>query len=523
MPLEILQTIVHTIVRYAMSMLISPASATTAISPKRPPPADTHISRRARSLQHLEDEVVRSFGYPCSVRRMLAMSRGLQRQYQQKLQDSNACMLPSLCHTLPTGQETGTFIALDVGGSTFRVALVELSGRAKGQDGMIIHHMAANKIDESVRRLPSAQFFDWMASKIQDMLRDSADAQLQTGVIPLGLTWSFPIEQTSHRSGKMQGMGKGFQCSQDTIGKDLADLMETACRRRGLNIRVEAVVNDGAATLLSQAYLDPSTSMGLILGTGTNAAVYLPTSAVGSSKFGLRDQAWFENAQRVIINTEMSMFGKGVLPETVWDDILNRTHQLPNFQPLEYMTTGRYLGELFRLVLVDAVETCHLFGRVVPEGLRSPYSLDTIILARLEEDESQDLAASVKMIQSAFGLSSPPTTQEVAFLRTVAEAISHRAAAYLAIALHALWALQKRTDINPTTPAGTPKTSIACNGSVVLKYPGFKDRCEDYIAQMISSSAVAGNTFAPERVVLEATDEAALFGAAVAVVLSDAT
>ncbi|KAJ9609823.1 N-acetylglucosamine kinase 1 [Cladophialophora chaetospira] len=473
------------------------------------------------TLDSLKEEVMRLFRYPCTMRRMVAMSAALRIQYKAKLQESEACMLPSYCHALPNGKETGTYISLDVGGSTLRIALVELHGR-EAQNPMAIKTMASFKIDEQIRRLPGTEFFDWMASRIQVTLEERKDTWSPDETLPLGLAWSFPIEQTSHRGGKVQGMGKGFACAETTLGMDLGELIEAACARKRLNVRVEAIVNDSSATLLSQAYLDPATSLALILGTGTNAAAYLPTASMGKAKFGVREQSWFDKADRVITNTEVSMFGKSILLETRWDELLNRQHQRPDFQPLEYMTTGRYLGELMRLIVVEAVETGELFDGVIPDALRENYSLDTEIMAKLEMDTTKSMKNSIAMIKKAFGLKKTPSLKEVAFLRAAAESISYRASAYMAVAVHGLWALQKDSDINPTTPHGTPKTSIACNGSVILKYPGFKDRCEGFIRQMIEAAALPGGTSSAEKVVLEPTNEAAIFGAAVAVALADA-
>ncbi|ETN42920.1 uncharacterized protein HMPREF1541_02078 [Cyphellophora europaea CBS 101466] len=519
MPLELLQTLIQTILRSAMSMLIYP-SAAKAVPPALPYP-DMSPQHPMRSLQSLADEVDRVFRYPCSIRRMLQMSSAIKSQYRDKLQRSDACMLPSFCHAMPTGQETGTFIALDVGGSTFRVALVELHGRSSVSDSMTIHHMTSSKIDEPIRRLRGIQFFDWMAGRIEAMLLECPPSQPRSETIALGLTWSFPIEQTSHRSGKILGMGKGFQCAHDNLGADLAELLEAACARQGRSIRVEAIINDGAATLLSQAYLDPATSMGLILGTGTNAAAYFPTLSIGKSKFGTRSPSWFTRAERVIVNTECSMFGGGILPRTSWDETLNNNHVLPDFQPLEYMTTGRYLGELMRLVILDAVEICDMFSGTIPAELVEPYSLDTAILAQLEEDNSPDMSDSAQFITQAFGLLSMPTKSEMAFLRLVAQSISRRASAYMAVAIHAMWSLQKETAVNSETPYGTPKTSIACNGSVILKYPGFKARSEGFMARMIAEGTSGAQR--SERISLEPTYESAVFGAAVAVALGEDT
>lgn len=479
-----------------------------------------HSDSDMRRLEDLSQEVVRLFAAPCEVKEMLQMSTQMRECYYDKLRSSPACMLPSFCHTLPSGRETGTFVALDVGGSTFRVALVQLNKRHGNEEPIKIKRMSSAKIDESVRRMPARDFFDWMAQRIQKMLSEDPDTSHdETQSVPVGLAWSFPIEQTSNRSGKVQGMGKGFTCH-DSLGEDLGELIESACRKAGFRVRVEAIINDSSAVLLSQAYTYPSTSMGLILGTGTNAAAFLPVSCMGKEKFGARDQSWHDRADRVITNTELSMFGKDILPRTRWDDALNRDHQRPDFQPLEYMTTGRYLGEILRLIVVEAVEQCRLWSGKLPESLSEQYSLDTALLAMIEDDQSRNLSESASKVQATFNLSHTPSHYEMAFLRAVTEAISHRAAAYLAVAIHALWSLQKDTDVNLTTPFGTPKTSIACNGSVILKYPGFRVRCEDYIEKMVSLGS-GGGIFQVEKIVLQPADEAAIVGAAVAVAMAD--
>ncbi|RVX74586.1 hypothetical protein B0A52_01712 [Exophiala mesophila] len=513
------------ILRHLAAMLLFPSTLKAMpLSPKSSHPSVTvtETTDSLHSLDSLKDEIMRLFRQPCTMRRMMSMSSALRIQYKAKMQDSPACMLPSFCHSLPTGQEKGTFIALDVGGSTFRIALVELRGRhTEGGSPMVIKHITSFKIDDSIRRLPSTQFFDWMASNIDGILHLDKDLSSSDQIIPMGLAWSFPVEQTSHRGGKIQGMGKGFACHEDTLGKDLGQLLESACTRRHLKVRVDAILNDSSATLLSQAYIDPATSMGLILGTGTNIAAYLPVAAMGRSKFGSRDPSWFRKAERVITNTEVSMFGKSILPETRWDEILNKQHPLPDFQPLEYMVSGRYLGEIFRLIVVEAVETGELFSGVLPKSLRQSYSLDTELMVRIEEDSSPHLAQSASLLKTTFQLPSSPSEKEMSFLKVAAESISYRASAYMAVAVHALWALQKDSDIKPTTAQGTPKTSVACNGSVILRYPGFKHRSEAFIKELIDMGSIGRPESTIEEIVLEPTDEAVVLGAAVAVALAD--
>lgn len=330
-------------------------------------------------------EVKHLFEASLPPRKLHTMSEKLQGEFHEKLQSSDISMLPSYHHTLPTGHERGTFLALDVGGSNFRLALIELKGRSVSGDGF---HTKRNKcfaIDTTVRALQGRQFFDWIAERIEDMLAEDCHESDQ-GMSPLamGLAWSFPIEQTSRRSGSLLTMGKGFNAINGVEGQDLCDLIMTPCRKRGLNVELQTIVNDSSATLLSQAYRDSSTRISLIHGTGTNAAVYLPVSALSSSKFGNRPKAWHVAAQHVLVNTELSMFGKSIIPMTRWDEQLNKMHSLPDFQVLEYKVGGRYLGEIVRLIVVEAVEECGLFDGLLPATLQNPYSLDTGTLAVFE-------------------------------------------------------------------------------------------------------------------------------------------
>ena len=428
-------------------------------------------------------------------------------------------MLPSYNFLLPSGNETGTFLVLDVGGSTFRVALVSLLGRAHGQNGMKILRMTSTSIDEQVRSLHGTEFFDWMAVRIKETLLDGPETSTHDGSIPMGLSWSFPIEQVSQRRWKIQNMGKGFNCSKGTIGQDLGDLITASCAKLDVNVRINAIINDSPATLLTRAYLDPATSISLIVGTGMNAAIHFPVSQIAYEKFGARGRPNQDEAERVIVNTELSMFGGGILPTTRWDDQLNRSHVLPDFQPLEYMCTGRYLGEIVRLIIFEATQTVDLFGGRIPSSMATPYSLDTTFLAILESDTTPNMSRASSYLEKTHTFTSLPSLDDLLFLRTVAECVSSRSAAYLATSIHALWSLDRQSLMTETD-----KTTIACEGSVINKYPGFRDLCQSYIARMIAvggeGERVTRGHPVPE-IHLESAHEAAILGAAVAVAICE--
>lgn len=474
-----------------------------------------------RSMDDLSAEVRWLFQASLETDQLLALSVQLQHECRERLATSDISMLPSYLHTLPTGHERGDYLALDVGGSTFRIALIRLAGKEKvGNDGLQIQRIRSFAIDESVRGLNGQAFFDWIAERIGDMLGEynhingTANARL-----PMGLAWSFPIEQTSPRTGKLLTMGKGFKATHGVEGQDLSELIMRSCNAKGLNVEMRVIVNDSAGTLISQAYRDPSTRMSLILGTGTNAGIFLPRAALGSEKFGPRPDSWFEEAERVLINTELSMVGKYSLPVTRWDEQLNANHPLPNFQPLEYLITGRYLGEIVRLVLLEAIDTAGLFDGHIPEGLHEAYALDSRVLSAFESDTSLTLEKARTTFLQAHPVRLPLRLNELEFIRDTARLVSRRAAAYLATALHALWTVRTEAEgleAGSNQSSEAARVTVACNGTIIEKYPGYRDLCQKRLDDLCMFSG--GQQGA---VTLQLAAESSIFGAAVAVACMD--
>src|SRR5438045_6889876 len=96
-------------------------------------------------------DIEEQFNSHLTTQSLLNISKSLQAQFKEQLQKCSGCMLPSFNHTLPTGNESGRYLSLDVGGSTLRVALVELFGRksvkSNGDMPMRIIRMRSWKID----------------------------------------------------------------------------------------------------------------------------------------------------------------------------------------------------------------------------------------------------------------------------------------------------------------------------------------------------------------------------------------
>ena len=139
------------------------------------------------------------------VEELLAMSKKLQAELQEQLRLGNSqAMLPSFNYELPTGEEGGRYLAVEVGGSNLRIAVVELYGREPptGLQPMKIKCIMSFPIDTPIRQLKGYTFFDWIAERANELLtmdfanssEGSSFIQASGPRLRMGLAWSFPIE-----------------------------------------------------------------------------------------------------------------------------------------------------------------------------------------------------------------------------------------------------------------------------------------------------------------------------------------
>ena len=175
----------------------------------------THKQEGSSPALGFAREIQKVFGILEQDEELVKLSKGLQAQYLEALAGNDACMLPSYNHLLPSGRETGIYVALDVGGSTFRVAVLELYGKGavSSSEAWNIMTLQCFKIDNSVKELRGLAFFDWLAERLEGVLETTEGLEQRCpisgrrGNMNMGLSWSFPIEHTSLRSGRIQGMG----------------------------------------------------------------------------------------------------------------------------------------------------------------------------------------------------------------------------------------------------------------------------------------------------------------------------
>lgn len=366
-------------------------------------------------------------------------------------------------------------------------------------------------------------------------------------------------------------MGKGFAITSDLDLRNILlngyekhtrrpDEDEPTTKRRKLfalpKLKIAAITNDTVATLASLAYAVKSlpnsrVAMGIIVGTGCNATIPMKLSALHESK-AKNVSSKNPGAEETIVNTEWTIAGAAPpLREldiiTKWDAELDQACARPGFQPFEYMTGGRYIGELVRIILYDYLTSViGLSKKELPATLIQEYSLTTSFIsdnvARARSD--QTLAVSLNRL-----LPVPESSDwrwdgiTAGAFRKIAMTVQKRSAGLIAAAVVGLLACAQEIELkvdsrenspqnsnaaspifngandsprevdnaaHPTSDPGAPVSRqahvvpvlsptptppdwqsgpeelvVAFTGGIIQHYPNFKEMCQQYIDRLI--------------------------------------
>lgn len=380
------------------------------------------------------------------------IERGIKSDKSSSLQMENT-YIPEL----PDGTENGKFLALDLGGTNFRVLSVEFDS-GQMTDVQVKHY----HISDELRLGPGIDLFDYLAECMCDFLQTKG---LKGQSIPLGFTFSFPMAHHSLKTGVLVNWTKSFNCS-DVIGRDAVQLLNEALHRKGCcDVSVHAVLNDTTGTLMMGAFLDKNTCIGLILGTGSNAC-YLESAD--------KVEHWEtkrHGEKEVIIDTEWGAFGdNGRLDfiKTDYDVQVDKNSLLVNSFTFEKYISGKYLGEIVRVILVRLVKEGLLFRGELSETFDTPESFTSAYISEIEEDTT-DKTENIKNIISQLGVVNV-TKDDLEIVQYVCRLVSNRSALLVSICLSVLL---ERMDKKEAT--------IAVDGSLFQKHPRYRSLMEKYI------------------------------------------
>ncbi|OLL22629.1 Hexokinase [Neolecta irregularis DAH-3] len=350
-------------------------------------------------------------------------------------------MIPTWVFGFPKGDENG--------GTNLRVCEVELLGNRRYD---IVQ--SQYRIEEECKSGTSEQLFDFVSDCLKKFLDDNYEQGLRGKKLPLGFTFSYPCHQKRIDHGVLQRWTKGFDVK-GVEGVDVVPMLEAALERKGVPIKVTALINDTTGTLIATNYIDPMTKIAVIFGTGCNAA-YMEKAGCIPKLLCLN----LPQDTPMAINCEWGAFDNEhrALPRTNYDAIIDKESPRPGQQSFEKMIAGHYLGEILRLVIIDLAEQKLIFEDQNISKIGKPYSIGTAVLSEIE------LHVVVHTIfETRYGIVC--TEPERKLIRRVTELIGIRSARLSATGIAAI--CRKK---------GIKECHVASDGSVFNKYPYFKER-----------------------------------------------
>ncbi|KAI5860622.1 hypothetical protein GGS23DRAFT_217456 [Durotheca rogersii] len=427
------------------------------------------------------------------------MHEGLERD------GTSLSQIPTYVTGVPNGTEKGLYLAVDLGGTNFRVCSIHLNGDTTFN--LTYSKVAIPK--ELMVAKKASDLFSFLAKQIELFLRthhgahfDASIRRRQTVSTPegfrdehifrLGFTFSFPVQQFGINKGTLMRWTKGFDIP-DAIGKDVCALLQQEIDNLHLPVKVAALVNDTVGTLMARSYTSPgktSTLVGAIFGTGTNGAYVEKASNIKKPIKGDYDRS----TGRMIINTEWGSFDNqlNVLPNTSYDIALDQESVNPGIQIFEKRVSGMFLGEIVRLVIVDMLKNAEISlfrddhsgqndwkstTTIAPEsGLFKQWGLDSSLMSVAAADSTPDHSSLRQELEKQLHIYAASLEDARAF-KDIAYAVGRRAARLSAVALGAI-VLQSGQLQEP----GDEPIDIGVDGSLVEHYPFFRDMIYEALA-----------------------------------------
>ncbi|CAN6695015.1 unnamed protein product [Malus baccata var. baccata] len=388
-------------------------------------------------------------------------------------------MLLTFVDKLPDGSEKGTYYALDLGGTNFRVLRVKLGGT---RSSTLEHDVHQQDIPQNLMTGTSEVLFDFIASSVKEFVeRETDDSKLSLDRRELGFMFSFPVKQTSVSSGTLLKWTKGFAI-EDMIGKEVAGCLEKAMTKKGLNMSVAALVNDSVGTLSLGHYHDADTVAAVIIGTGTNACYLERTDAI------IKSQGLLTASGGMVVNMEWGNFWSSHLPRTVYDTELDADSPNPNDQE----------SDIFE-----------------PKSskLSMPFILRTPLIAAMHKDDSPDLEEVGRILRENLEIPDVPLKVRKLIVK-VCDVVTRRAARLAAAGIVGILKKIGRDGSGGITGGRSRsdhrmrRTVVAMEGGLYTEYTMFREYLHEALTEIL------GEDIAKHVVLIKVTEDGSAMGAA---------
>ena len=262
--------------------------------------------------------------------------KGIAHAFREKVEEglnkNNAEIQCIPTFILPKATDVkGKALVLDLGGTNYRVAIVDFS-----TEKPIIYPNNGWKKDMSIMKSPGytrEELFKELADLIVEIKREEE--------MPIGYCFSYPTESIPGGDARLLRWTKGVDIREmvgQFAGKSLLDYLNEKNKIRFTGVKV---LNDTIASLFA-GLTDKSYDayIGLIVGTGTNMATFIPSDKITK----LDPECHVQGL--IPVNLESGNFYPPFL--TAVDDTVDATSDSLGKQRFEKAVSGMYLGDILK-------------------------------------------------------------------------------------------------------------------------------------------------------------------------------
>ena len=262
--------------------------------------------------------------------------KGIAHAFREKVEEglnkNNAEIQCIPTFILPKATDVkGKALVLDLGGTNYRVAIVDFS-----TEKPIIYPNNGWKKDMSIMKSPGytrEELFKELADLIVEIKREEE--------MPIGYCFSYPTESIPGGDARLLRWTKGVDIREmvgQFVGKPLLDYLNEKNKIRFTGVKV---LNDTIASLFA-GLTDKSYDayIGLIVGTGTNMATFIPSDKITK----LDPECHVQGL--IPVNLESGNFYPPFL--TAVDDTVAATSDSLGKQRFEKAVSGMYLGDILK-------------------------------------------------------------------------------------------------------------------------------------------------------------------------------
>ena len=363
--------------------------------------------------------------------------------------ESSLDMLPTYISDYENPVVNESIIALDAGGTNFRVSVIHFDGNSNPE----IIYFEKYPMPGTQGELDKDAFFDLMADYVAPALHFGKK---------IGFCFSYPSDMEPSRDGRAIRCNKEVRVTNlqgELVGANLL----AALRRKGFDADKRFVLlNDTVSTLLGGRAARPDKqfdgSIGFILGTGVNTC-YAEQNALIRKNPGLS-----QNPGKTIINMESGGYAK--VPAGDLDDAFDRTTTSPGEQRLEKMIAGAYQGGLLHCMI----------GKAMEEGIISA-SFDYAAITELTTKDINEFCDNPCVGLLADAVHHEEDREKLFYL---IDAVIQRAAKLVAINFAAVMR-KTGTGANPCRPV-----CVAAEGTTFYKSRLFRQKLDYYLNKYLN-------------------------------------